>query len=300
MAFNNGYDAVRHMCERRSIRTFADKEISDADLKLILQAGINAATGGNLQPYSIITERNKERNKKLSKLCGGQPFIENADTNLIFVLDWYKYGIYAKQKKAPFYNSRIYMHFLIALEDVMCTAQSIETAAHMLGIGSCYVGSSNSCGKEIIDMYNMPQLTYPVLILSLGYPGEKQPPRAPKLSYDMIVFEGKYRDFSEKEIYDGFDKKYGDKSLELPKNSEASENMLARFKAALMTTYDEKESEEIVKEARQSGFVNETQRRFGLHYQADRMFTDGKNIIKMMKEQGLEPFFAITEGDKND
>ena len=105
--FEYGYEAVKHMTDRRSIRNFIDKKIPDEDLKLILEAGLKAATGGNLQPYSIIVERDKEKNKALSKMCGGQPFIEHADTNLIFVFDWYKYSIYAKQKNAPFNNRKI-------------------------------------------------------------------------------------------------------------------------------------------------------------------------------------------------
>ena len=293
--FEYGYEAVKHMTDRRSIRNFIDKKIPDEDLKLILEAGLKAATGGNLQPYSIIVERDKEKNKALSKMCGGQPFIEHADTNLIFVFDWYKYSIYAKQKNAPFNNRKIYMHFLIAIEDVMCAAQTIETAAHMLGIGSCYVGSSNSCGKEIIDAYGMPQLTYPVVILSLGYAAEKLPPKAPKMPYDMMVFEGKYRQFTEEEIYEGFEAKYAGKILELPKKEEFLEERLAQFKNALLTTYDEEKVNEIVEQARKDGFINETQRRFGLHYRADVMYTGGKEIIKMMKDQGLENFMAAGE-----
>lgn len=293
-----GLNAVEHMKNRRSVRVFKDKKIPDEDLKMILEAGLAAATGGNLQPYSIIVERDKEKNKMLSELCGGQPFIAGADTNLIFVWDWYKYSIYAKQMKAPFYNRKVYMHFLIAVEDVMCTAQSIETAAHMLGIGSCYVGSSNSCGDKIIKAYNMPELTYPVVILSLGYAEDKLPPRAPKMPYDMMVFEGKYPDLSEKEIFDAFDSKYGDKKLDLPTKEEFRRDMLERFRGALLTTYDEKTADEIVKKADELEYVNETQRRFGLHYQADRMYTGGAEILKMMKAQKLEPFAAITEEEK--
>lgn len=293
--FQYGYEAVKHMTDRRSVRNFTDKKIADEDLRLILEAGLKAASGGNLQPYSIIVERDKEKNKELSKMCGGQPFIEHADTNLIFVFDWYKYSIYAKQKNAPFNNRKIYMHFLIAIEDIMCTAQTIETAAHMLGIGSCYVGSSNSCGKEIIDAYDMPKLTYPVVILSLGYASDKLPPRAPKMPYDMMVFEGKYRKLTEEEIYEGFESKYAGKILELPTKEEFLNERLAQFKEALLTTYDEAEADAIVEQARKDGFINETQRRFGLHYKADRMYKDGKSIIRMMKEQELENFMAAAE-----
>ena len=73
------------------------------------------------------------------------------------------------------------------------------------------------------------------------------------------------------------------------------EERLAQFRSALLTTYDEAKVDEIVEQARKDGFINETQRRFGLHYRADVMYTGGKEIIKMMKDQGLENFMAAGE-----
>ena len=290
----NGTQAVLHMKNRQSCRNFTTEKIPDDVLKMILEAGLQAATGGNLQPYSIIVERDKTRNEELCRLCGNQPFIKNADTNLIFLLDWYKYSIYARQKKAPFHNDKVYMHYLIAAEDVMCTAQTIETAAHMMGIGSCYVGSSNNVGVDIAQMYNMPKLTYPIVVLSLGYP-DKLPPKAPKMPYDMMVFDGMYPNFTPEQIYEGFEAKYAGKILELPKTPEHLEERLREFKAALLTTYPEAEAEAIVEQARKDGFINETQRRFGLHYQANKMYESGRHILKSMKQQGLMPFDAITK-----
>ncbi len=289
MNYSDGKQAVLHMTDRMSVRNFSDKKISDDDLKLILDSGLKAASGGNLQPYSIIIERDKSKNEELSKLCGNQPFIKNADVNLIFLLDWYKYSVYAKQMRAPFVADKAYMHFLIALEDVICTAQTIETASHMMGIGSCYVGTSNSVGKELVDMYGMPKLTYPVVILSLGYPkASDNVPKRPKMPYDMMVFEGEYKKFTEDEIFEGFSAKYGDGRLELSKNEDIKKSTLENLKLSLLTTYDEKTADEIVKKAEEGGFVNETQRRFGLHYAAHAMVGSGKRILEMMKEQGFD------------
>lgn len=294
MEQNFGKQAVLHMADRQSCRNFTSQPIPDDVLQLILQAGLKAATGGNLQPYSILVERDKARNEELCRLCGNQPFIKNAAVNLIFLLDWHKYSIYAKQKNAPFFNSKIYMHYLIAVEDVLCAAQTIETAAHMMGIGSCYVGSSNSAGLQITQMYNAPKLTFPIVVLSLGYP-DKMPPKAPKMPYGMMVFESKYPDFTPEQIYAGFEAKYAGKILELPKTAEHMEERLGEFRAALLTTYPEAQADAIVDQARKDGFINETQRRFGLHYQANKMYEGGREILKAMAEQGLLPFDAITK-----
>ncbi len=147
----------------------------------------------------------------------------------------------------------------------------------------------------MVKMYNLPKLTYPVVILSLGYPAEKQPPKIAKMPYDMMVFEGKYPDFTEEMIFDGFEAKYGGMKLDLPKNPEHMEERLDILKQALLTTYDPETVQQIVEAARKDGFVNETQRRFGLHYSAHFMYENGKHIMEMMREQGLEPFKGLLD-----
>ena len=76
------------------------------------------------------------------------------------------------------------------------------------------------------------------------------------------------------------------------------EQRLAQFKDALRTTYDEKTASEITEQAKKDGFVNETQRRFGLHYVAHEMYEDGKKIMQMMKKNGLENFEALYKDKK--
>ena len=51
--------AVGLMQNRQSVRRFKDDPIPEEILYEVLAAGINSATGGNLQPYSIIVERSR-------------------------------------------------------------------------------------------------------------------------------------------------------------------------------------------------------------------------------------------------
>ena len=53
---------------------FTDEKISPETLQQILDAGNRAATGGNLQPYSIIKIEDDAVRDKLADLCG-QKFI---------------------------------------------------------------------------------------------------------------------------------------------------------------------------------------------------------------------------------
>ena len=289
MDFEVGRKAIDRMMVRASCRVFKDKEIPEVDLEQVLKTGIRAASGGNLQPYSIIVVKDEKKNKQLADLCGGQQFMGKAPVNLIFLLDYYKLYRLAKLQKAPFTADKSYMHFLIGLEDTICAAQSIETAAWQLGIGTCYIGTVNGAGKEIAELYNLPKYTYPVLISTMGYPKDTLPLRE-RLPYDMTVFDGEYPDFSDDDILNGFTAKYGDMLRKLPESDEVKDEWMERFKRALLTTFSDEETEEIIAEVRERGSMKYFQYVFGMHYHAKDMMKHGKEVMEMMKEQGFKNF----------
>lgn len=286
-----GREALKFMQKRASCRSFSQEKIPEDLLKEILSTGLCAASGGNLQPYSIIVIKDTEKRNKVMELCGNQKFIGEAPVNLLFVLDWYKMSVFAENEKAPYTCPDSYMHYLIALEDVMCTAQSIETAAHLCGIASCYVGSTNHCGKDLVELFNLPKHTYPVLLLSLGYPKSELTVRK-KLDYDFMVFDERYPDLTYDTIVENFRNKYGDTSTSIPSTEPYRQQMLDKLKSSLQTTYTPPETEKLLEAAIESGKINETQRRFGLHYHALDMRNKGVEIIKMMEDNGLTPFIA--------
>jgi FMN reductase [NAD(P)H] len=285
-----GKAALERMKLRASCRAFTDDPIPESTLQEILEVGIRAASGGNLQPYSIIVVKDQEKNKELAELCGGQRFMGEAPVNLIFLLDWYKISRWATLQKAPFTANRSYMHYLIGVEDLMCAAQSIETAAWQMGIGSVYIGTVNAVGRDLAKLYNLPKYTYPVLILTLGYPKHEMNQRE-RLPYEMTVFEERYPDFTDLEIQQGFEAKYGTKERALPKgNEEQVAQGMELLKSAFATTFAPDEVEALIQEAVEKGTIRYLQYVFGLHYSAGKMREHGIEIMEMMQEMELEPF----------
>lgn len=192
--------------------------------------------------------------------------------NLIFLLDWHKLAMYSRKNNAPFVCNKSFRHFTIAMDDVTCAAQSIETAAWLYGIGSCYVGTILECIPAIAELYNLPMLTAPVLLLSLGYPKTMAVPRK-KLDQDMVVFRGAYPALSLEKISEAYDRKYAGMRFSLPSDPHKRRALLEEFRAALRTTYNEAKCEEIVRAADKAGSIAEIQRRFGLHYHAAEMLS---------------------------
>lgn len=278
--------AVARMAERRSVRSYRDERIPDDVLEHILQAGINTASGGNLQPFSILVERDKTRSKKLSELLK-YPFVANADVNLLFVLDWYKLARYSRCRQAPFVENRSTSHFFIAWDDTLISAQAIETAAWLYGIGSCFVGHVMDCTEQLRELYGLPEMTFPVMLLSMGYP-KVMPLKPQKLQKNMMVFEGRYPEFTDAQICAAFDEKYNEKKLPMPQNETARENRLMAFRRSLLTTYSAEDTEKIIHQTLERGYLTEIQRLFGIHYHPDREL--GDDITPKLHEQELYPF----------
>lgn len=285
------YEAARDVLDtmllRNSVRAFTDAPIPQEVLDHILDVSIQAASGGCLQPYSIIVVRDRARAKRLCEVCGNQKFIEQAAVNLVYCMDWHKYSIYAKRKHAPMVAPRAFSHFLIAAQDIMCAAQCAETAGHLCGIGSCYVGSILGEAESIREEFGLPEHVYPMTILSMGYAKNENVPRRKHMQRDMMVFEETYPQLDEEKLCEAFEAKLAGMRTPLPTKEPMRSEMLTALRASLLTSYTAEEADAIIAEVEDCGVINETQRRFGLHYRASEMIQNGVEIREDMEKLGI-------------
>jgi len=105
---------IELLYERASCRSFGEEPIPDETLDVVLAAAAHAATGGNLQPYSIIKVLDSEVRQRLMALCGDQPFIGQAPVSLVFCIDFRRLERWAALEKAPFSARRAFRHFWIS------------------------------------------------------------------------------------------------------------------------------------------------------------------------------------------
>jgi nitroreductase len=73
-------EAIR---ERRATPHFDGTPIPDEDLKKILQAGMEAPSGYNLQPWRFVVVRDPEQRKRLREAAMGQPKVEEASAVIV-------------------------------------------------------------------------------------------------------------------------------------------------------------------------------------------------------------------------
>jgi nitroreductase len=73
-------EAIR---ERRATNSFEDLPIHSTDLEKIIQAGLEAPSGYNLQPWRFVVVRSRDQKKKLRAAAFGQPKVEEASAVVV-------------------------------------------------------------------------------------------------------------------------------------------------------------------------------------------------------------------------
>ncbi len=274
---------LKLLIQRASCRSFSDKKISSDVLQLILEAGIRAPSGGNLQPFSIIKIEKDKTKRKLAELCENQNFIAQAPVNLLFCIDWHRIERWAELETAPFTATSSFRHFWISFQDTIIAAQNICTASDSLGLGSVYIGSVLECFRELRDMFHLPKAVFPVVLLSLGYPKTRPAPRK-KLTVKAVVHEEKYHKMEDQELLDAFNEKYSDIKVEITKER------LERISRVCREVHGEKFASKCINKIKESGYISPIQRYFGLHYVADAMTKGNDTYLEMMEEFGFNWF----------
>ncbi|MBN1213192.1 MAG: nitroreductase family protein [candidate division Zixibacteria bacterium] len=276
-------ETIKLLLERGSLRNFTDKKIPPDIMQTVLEAGIHAPTGGNLQPYSIIKIENKSTAALLAKLCGEQNFIAEASVNLLFCIDYHRLQRWAEIETAPFTATASFRHFWIGFQDTIIAAQNICTAADALGLGSVYIGTVTECFRELIDIFDLPQGVFPVVLLTLGYPKAK-PPVKKKLGVPIVVHDEKYHELDDVALRKAFDDKYPGLKVQI------TPERLDTIAEVCRKVHGEVFAQKCIETIEKNGFINAVQRYFGLHYRADEMPCGNDEFMKIMEESGCNWF----------
>lgn len=203
-------NTIKELFERKSTRLYQEKEISNEDKKLILEAAIQAPSAGNMQLYSIIDVTDQNIKNQLAILCDDQPFIAKAKMVLVFLADYTKWidGFnYAKTNPRKLGVGDLQLSTV----DAVIACQNAVVAAQSLGIGSCYIGDIIENHDELVKLLNLPNYAVPACMAVFGYPDEKIKETNKPLRVDLkyTVFENTYHKLSEEEIKDMFKDKKG-------------------------------------------------------------------------------------------
>lgn len=187
-------ETVRQLYDRKSIRAYADREISEDLVQEILYAAAMAPTAGNQQLYTVLRITDPALLDSLAESCDHQPFIAKGKLVLVFCADCLKwYEAYAAAGCSPRRPGP--GDLLLAVSDALIAAQNAVVAAESYGIGSCYIGDIMENIEAQRNLLGLPEYVFPAAMLVFGYPTEQQTERKKPDRVDMkyLVHKNRYQ-----------------------------------------------------------------------------------------------------------
>ncbi len=150
---------------RKSIRKYSNKEVSESELKIILECAMQAPSAVNEQPWEFIVVREKSLLEKLSKVTLYSGMIKTSSVAIVICINEKKENVWGK----TFYGKGF------SIQDCSAAAQNILLSAHAQGLGAVWVGAypSEKIVSTIREIFDIPKHITPLCIIPIGYPKEK-------------------------------------------------------------------------------------------------------------------------------
>jgi nitroreductase len=178
---NSSNDVIEVIKTRRCVREYLDKEISDADIKFLIDCAGYAPSGLNMQPWAFLVIKNKDKIMQLSETCKKSmiPLLEDMKNTSKTAAE---YLAFLKQKGSDmFYGAPVLVIIFgnknapTAVYDCAMAGQTMMLAALSIGIGSCWIGGAQRAlmDEKLLREIGAPEGNITVAPLIFGYPKGK-------------------------------------------------------------------------------------------------------------------------------
>ena len=145
--------------DRRSIRRYKDREVSDEQVERLLRAAMNAPSARNLQPWHFVVIRERE---KLDSVPEFHPFSQMIREAPVAVLIC---GDVEVQER----------HGYLAA-DLGAATQNLLLEATEMGLGTVWLGiyPRQERMEPMRRLLSLPERILPFSLVPVGYPGEEK------------------------------------------------------------------------------------------------------------------------------
>lgn len=154
-------DVLEAIRNRRSVRAYTEKDVSEATVERLIDAARHAPSAGNIQPWEFVVVRKPEVKRLLSAAAMDEPMIEEAPVVVVVCAD--------EERSGQGYGSR--GRTLYCLQDTAAATQNMLLATHALGLGACWIGAFSEEGVR--EALRVPGGVRPVAIVPVGHPAER-------------------------------------------------------------------------------------------------------------------------------
>jgi len=185
---------IKQLSNRTSIRQFTGESVRDEHLELILKTAQRAPTSINAQQISLVYTRDKERIKKMSELCGGQPQVAIADVFVAIIIDFNRTNVAAVATGKTQVVERCAEGIMVGAVDAGIMLSSLQTAAEALGYGTTAIGAIRQNSDKVVELLGLPQRTFAVVGSTIGVATKeaKMAPLKPRVPFESFAMEDVY------------------------------------------------------------------------------------------------------------
>jgi FMN reductase [NAD(P)H] len=198
-------ETVRLLQAHRSSRSYKSDPIPAKILDAIVESAHRAPTSINSQQISLVVVRSAASRARLAEIAGGQPWITQAPVFIAVVADLYKTGLGVEKAGAEQVVQRSLEAILSAVSDAGITMATLMTASRAFGLGIVPIGGIRRDPQAMIDLLGLPQNTFPVGGVALGYVAEESPQK-PRMPIESFRHEEKYHPEALKPAIDAYDR----------------------------------------------------------------------------------------------
>ena len=163
-------DAIEAILKRRSVRRYRKEPIPAQDLQQILEAGRQAPSAANRQPWHLVIVTDPEQKQRMAQACNGQMWLADA-------------ACIMGGGGLPAVSERWYR------VDVAIAMENIAIAARSLGYGTCWIGAFKP--DEIKAVCGLPADADVVACCPIGVP-EAWPAARERKDWSVVFSRNRY------------------------------------------------------------------------------------------------------------
>lgn len=233
----------------RSIRAYQDEPLSEQTMMTLEQVAQATATSKFMQQFSLIRITDAALKKKVAAITT-YAYVDGPATLYLFVVDHARNVHLVEDSHADLHQLTNWDAFLGGVFDASLAAQNMVAAAERSGLGSVYLGSVLNDPAALIQLFDLPRYTFPLLGLLIGVPAEK-PEVKPRLPHETVVGVNGYPAYNAEAIrdYDTTVKTYYKNRGWNQREQTYTDSMVAHLKTDLH------HRDEIGRILRQQGFI---------------------------------------------
>ena len=193
--------------KRTSVRYFEERDVSEGDVRALIEAAIRAPTASGLENWKFVVFRSGDAREKLYNLIAEGMIRYYRAVNLAegkiekLRKRMYEQGMYrAPVYVAVFIDRRVRFlpgeefdepEFIWSVESAAMAIQNLMLKAVELGLGTVYIGVTNFPGidEEVRELAGLDENHYLVGVIPVGYPkGEVKSRKRRKTLDEVLVF----------------------------------------------------------------------------------------------------------------